>query len=336
LNQSSIGRTAGGDAGRIATVQVKTGDKTGACPPVVGHGAFRYEVIHDWGRLPAGHVLGKTHGVTVCGQGCIHIAHTVGAGAKIADAVVVFDANGAFVRSWGAQHRGGAHGLHLSREGREEFLYLCDFQRHEFSKNTLDGKVLWQRSAPEHCSAYTSREEFKPTNVAVAPNGDLYVADGYGRSLIHHYDSRGEYIRSFGGAGVMSCPHGLIVDTRGAAPVLIVADRGNRRLQCLALDGRVQGRVTDEMRAPCHFHIQGDVIVVPDLESRVTLLDKHNRLITHLGEGVGYHGLRDKPREHFTPGQFVAPHSACFDPDGNIFVVEWVEVGRVTKLRKVA
>ena len=76
-------------------------------------------------------------------------------------------------------------------------------------------------------------------------------------------------------------------------------------------------------------------MVVPDLEARVTLLDQDNKLIVHLGDGENY-ALRDKPRDRFIPGKFIAPHSAYFDHDGNIFVVEWVEVGRVTKLRKVS
>jgi hypothetical protein len=63
-------------------------------------------------------------------------------------------------------------------------------------------------------------------------------------------------------------------------------------------------------------------------------------VITHLGDGKytnpEWGQLRTKTRENFTPGKFVAPHSAIFDHAGNIFVVEWVEVGRVTKLRKVA
>ena len=78
------------------------------------------------------------------------------------------------------------------------------------------------------------------------------------------------------------------------------------------------------------------MMVIPDLESRVTLFDKNNKLIVHLGDGGTYVGLRDKTRDHFTPGKFVAPHSAYFDHEGNIFIVEWVEVGRVTKLRKLA
>ena len=136
----------------------------------------------------------------------------------------------------------------------------------------------------------------------------------------------------------MSCPHGLMIDTRGAGhdipPRLVVADRSNRRLQYFDLDGRSQGFVTDELRSPCHFDERSGVLLIPDLEARVTLFDQSNKLIAHLGDGTNY-GLRDKPREQFIPGKFIAPHSAIFDHQGNIFVVEWVEVGRVTKLRKV-
>src|SRR6185369_8390364 len=100
------------------------------------------------------------------------------------------------------------------------------------------------------------------------------------------------------------------------------------------LDGKHVKFVKDELKAPCHFHTRGEVIVIPDLQARVTLFNKENKLIAHLGDGEKM-DLRDKPREQFIPGKFIAPHSAIFDHAGNIFVVEWVEVGRVTKLRKV-
>ncbi len=315
-------------------------DKTGTRLPVIGTGAHQYEVIHDWAELPAGHAFGNTHGVAVDAQGHIHIKHTVNKSATTEDAVVVFDANGKYIRSWGKQYKGGAHGLHLSKEGNEEFFYLCDTKRHVFAKTNLKGEELWRKWAPEQCTGYSRPEEFVPTNVAVAPDGNFYVADGYGKSFIHQYDKDAKYIRSFGGkgseAGKLDCPHGLMVDLRGAKPVLVVADRSNHRLQNFTLDGQHINFVTDEMQAPCHFHTHGEVMVVPDLDSRVTLLDKQNKLLVHLGAGPGYQGLRTKSRENFVPGQFVAPHSAYFDTAGNIFVVEWVEVGRVTKLRKIA
>jgi sugar lactone lactonase YvrE len=315
-------------------------DKTGMRPPILGVGEHQYECLHDWGELPVGHVYGNTHGVAVDAQGQIHIKHTVGKGAKIDDAVVVFDANGKFVRSWGKEYKGGAHGLHLSKEGNEEFFYLCDTKRHEFAKTTIEGKELWRKWAPEQCHGYTMPDEFVPTNIAVAPSGNFYVSDGYGKSFIHEYDRDAKYLRSFGGKGKepgqTSCPHGLMVDERGEKPTLVVADRGNNRLQKFTLDGQHINFVTDNVLEPCHFHTHGKLMVVPDLHSRVTLLDEHFKLAVQLGEGPGYKGLRTLMRDQFTPGQFIAPHSAYFDHEGNIFVVEWVEIGRVTKLRKIA
>lgn len=319
---------------------LRAAEKSGKANPILGAGEFQYEAIHDWGELPASLKYGNTHGVCEDSQGRIYIKHTVGAGSEKADAIVVFDAEGKFVHSWGSDFKGGAHGLHLNREGGEEFLYLADPSRGLVKKTTLEGKEIITLRYPEESGLYNSAGEYHPTNVATAPNGDLYVADGYGKSWIHQYDSQARYLRSFGGPGKERgqtlCSHGLMVDTRGKEPLLVVADRSNRRLQYFTLDGRHLRMVNQELRAPCHFHQRQGVLLIPDLESRVTLFDENNRLIVHLGDGGHYGELRAKSRDAFIPGKFVAPHSACFDHAGNIFVVEWVEVGRVTKLRRLA
>src|SRR5262249_45828085 len=103
-----------------------------------------------------------------------------------------------------------------------------------------------------------------------------------------------------------------------------------------SLDGKSLG-VTGGVKAPCHFHQHGDMLVVPDLSARVTLLDRNNQVIVHLGDG-GDNGrdLRTKERSAFIPGKFIAPHGAWFDTAENFFVTEYVEVGRVTKLRKLS
>jgi hypothetical protein len=132
-------------------------------------------------------------------------------------------------------------------------------------------------------------------------------------------------------------PHGIWVDTREASPLLVVADRRNNRLQRFTLDGKHVDFIPG-FRLPCHFHERQGGVVVPDLHGRVTLMDRRNALVAHLGDSGAAdwnNPLRREPREKFIPGQFICPHGACFDHDGNIFVVEWVEVGRVTKLRKV-
>lgn len=313
-------------------------DKSGAAPIIVGAGGHTYEMQHDWGDLPAHIRFGNTHGVCEDAQGNIHIKHTVHASSSCDDAIVVFDSAGKFVRSWGKSFKGGAHGLHLSNENGREFLYLCDPQRSLVIKSDLDGHEVWSRSAPLESGHYNDASEYHPTNVAVAPGGAVFVADGYGKSWIHVYDQNGAYQRSFGGPGAergqVSCPHGLMVDLRGATPLLLVADRSNRRVQRFTLEGRSLGFSGEHVRLPCHFHTRGDDLLIPDLEARVTILDKNNQLIAHLGDGTNY-ALRDKQRPEFIPGKFIAPHSAIFTRAGDIFVVEWVEIGRVTKLKRV-
>lgn len=318
-------------------------DKSGSKKPVIGEGDHRYEVTHDWGALPSEIKYGNTHGVCEDSQGHIYVHHTVNKASESHDTMVVFDANGKFVKSWGKEFIGGAHGLHIRKEGTAEYLYLCDTKNAVVVKTTLNGEQIWKIGYPEEAEPYrVAKIKYSPTNVAVAPNGDIYVGDGYGSSYINQYDSNAKYVRTFGGLGKepgqLSCPHGLVIDTRGAAPNLTVADRANKRLQRFTLDGKHIDFV-DNMNAPCHFGIykNGDV-VIPDLFARVTVLDKDNRTVALLGDDStsNYQKTRKLEREAFTPGRFVCPHGACFDHAGNIFVVEWVEVGRVSKLRKVA
>ena len=332
-------------------------DKAGTKAPVLGSGANTYEALHDWGQLPARIAWGNTHGVVEDSQGNIYVHHTVHATSASADTIVVFDRHGRFVRSWGPEFRGVAHGLHIRTEGSDEFLYLTvnatnprlspqPAMQAVVLKTTLKGEVVWKIQGPPDVDAYRPGADgtprpYNPTNVAIAPSGDVYVGDGYGSYYVNQYDHSAQYIRTFGGKGVdagqLAEPHGIWVDTRAANPVLVVADRRNNRLQRFTLDGKhvdfVQG-----FRLPCHFHEHAGMVVIPDLQGRVTLIDGANQVVEHLGDSNPSNWnnpLRREPRERFVPGQFICPHGACFDHEGNIFVVEWVEVGRVTKLRKV-
>ncbi len=332
-------------------------DKAGTRRPVLGEGAYTYEAIHDWGVLPASLRWGNTHAVVEDAQGFIHIHHTVHATSDSADSVAVFDPEGRFVRSWGRQFRGVAHGMQLRREGRDEFLYLTVNAANPKApvqpeiqaavvKATLGGEIVWRIDGPPDVEGYRPGPDgvarrYNPTNVAIAPNGDVYVGDGYGSYFINQYDGKGTFIRSFGGRGgdlgQLAEPHGLWMDTRREAPVLVVADRRNNRLQRFTPDGRPIDTIGG-LRLPCHFDERDGLVVIPDLHGRVTLLDRGNQIVAHLGDSNApkwSNPLRTGAREQFIPGQFIQPHGACFDRAGNIFVVEWVEVGRVTKLRKV-
>jgi hypothetical protein len=362
-------------AGTAAAVPffIKAEKKSGAKLPILGEGEHSYECIHDWGELPANIKYGNTHNACEDSQGHIYIHHTVNATSQSPDAVVVFDNNGKFVRSWGAMFKGGAHGMQYAKEGKDEFLYFCDEKHGLVTKRTLKGEEVWTMGYPQDSAPYrripgkpSPGLPYRPTNLCLGPNGDFWVGDGYGSSYMFHYSGKGSYpklLNTFGGLpdgpapaagqarpGVdptpadvpidkLRTPHGNFVDLRDPAkPVLLIADRSNNRIVRYTLDDKPID-VVGGTRSPCHFHEYKGVIVVPDLQSRVTLLDKSNKVIAHLGDGRGSNpaGVRaTEDRSNFIPGKFVAPHGAIFDHAGNIFVVEYVEIGRVTKLRKLA
>src|SRR5579871_3875889 len=394
--------------------------KTESKNPILGSGEHQYECIHDWGELPANIKYGNTHSVCEDQQGHIYIHHTVHKDSQSPDSVVVFDAKGKFVRSWGPMFRGGAHGMHLNKEGKTEYLYFCDEKHGIVTKRTLKGEEVWTMGYPQDSPIYQKGPgstgpggaaglNYRPTNFAIAPNLDFWVGDGYGSYYMFHYTqasstSYPKLVKTFGGppagqaqgggrgpgAGAgrgaekgagrgaggrggekggppqaaaggggrgpanppppgqpgvprdvpiesMNNPHGNMIDLRDPAnPILLVADRGNSRIVRYKLDDTPIDVVAGT-KSPCHFHTYKDTIVVPDLQARVTLLDKDNKIILHLGEPtVPNPPPTTENRSDFIPGQFVQPHGAIFDHAGNIFVAEWVEIGRVTKLRKVA
>jgi DNA-binding beta-propeller fold protein YncE len=322
-------------------------NKSGSKNPILGEGAHQYEAIHDWGELPANIKYGNTHGVVEDSNGFLYVHHTVNDASESSDTMVVFDPKGKFVKSWGAEFKKGAHGLTINKEGKQDFLYLCDTRRAVVAKYTTKGEKVWEIAGPpKDIKEYAPGEDgkpkkYSPTNLAIAPNGDVYVGDGYGSSFVNVYDSKGQYKFTFGGvgsdAGKLNCPHGITIDTRSKDPIVTVADRTNKRLQRFTLEGKHIDFVNG-VSAPCHFHERKGLIVIPDLDARVTVLDQNNKVLVHLGAAEDpkqARTLRTKAREEFVPGKFICPHGACFDHKGNIFVTEWVEVGRVTKLRKV-
>ena len=359
-------------------------DKAGSRYPILGDGEHKYECIHDWGELPANIKYGNTHSVAEDSQGHIYVHHTVHETSQSPDAVVVFDAKGKFVRSWGAMFRGGAHGMHINKEGKDEYLYFCDEKHGFITKRTLKGEEVWTLGYPQDAKPYQkgigapnpAGLNYRPTNIAIAPNLDFWVGDGYGSYYMFHYKQKSStsyptLANTFGGrppappapaggdqakgdgkgkgkgapqgpAPIDSTnnPHGNWIDTRDPQkPVLLIADRGNRRIVRYSLDDKPMDIVEGTL-APCHFHQYKDLMVVPDLQSRVTLYDKDNKVVAHLGDGA-YAGKQNQlrlatDRAMFEPGKFITPHGAWFDHTGNIFVAEWVEIGRVTKLRKIA
>jgi hypothetical protein len=334
---------------------VHAGDKAGTKKAIVGEGEHRYECHHNWGELPSSIRWFETHGVAIDKAGFIYVKHRAAdrkpqSPDQARDTIVVFDPQGKFVRSFGKAFHGGGHGIDIREENGQEYLYLsCMFPVNLVVKTDLKGEEVWTKTAPAEPHVYDKpNTPFSPTNVAFAPDGGFYVGDGYGSHYVHQYDKDARWVRTFGGYGTgpgrFKTPHGLWLDNRPGRDVqLVVADRANARLQYLTLDGQpVSVSQNGDVLFPAHFDIRGEILLVPDLHARVSLFDKVNRPIVHLGYDEGWtkqvldgFKIRTQP-DQWPEGKFIHPHDACFDKDRNIFVAEWVATGRVSFLRHVS
>lgn len=327
--------------------------------PIVGQGEHRYEVIHHWAKLPSRFTWQTTHNVAVDRAGNLYVIHEGKSQLSDHPSIFVFDPQGKFIRAFGSQFQGGGHGLEVRDEGGAEYLYVTAYQHlKRFAKLTLDGEQIWEKRAPMLTNLYAEgeaanprgvwgRDRFMPTNFAFHPDGGFYVADGYGSWTVHRYNREGEWIFSFGkpgkGDGEFNLPHGIWLDDRGGrAPSVVVADRANARLQWFTLGGR-HLKTLDGFILPANIDTQGELMLVPDLSARITLVNAENEIVAHLGEDPDWReqvlkdnrALRRNPTD-WVAGKFIHPHDACFDHNGDIFVAEWVATGRITKLRKLS
>ena len=329
-------------------------DKAGSNLPRVGRGEHTYECHHDWGmdNLPEGHHYGgATHGVAMDSQSRLYVTHHGRPGS-----LFVFDDRGRFIRSLAPGHRnersgeGRGHGVDIRMEDGVEYLYLSPDQSPlPFTKMTLEGEIVWEKDrealAADSEVHRDPRASYRPTNIGFRPDGGYYLGDGYGSNHLFEFDGRDRFVRTIGGPGSeegrFRTPHGQWLDQRDGTPKLVVADRANKRLQWFDMDGR-HLRTQGGFLFPADIDTRGDLMLVPDLHARITLLGRQGAVIAHLGDDPRWRasvladGFRMRSqRRRWLPGRFVHPHDACFDARGNIFVAEWVVTGRLTLLRKV-
>ena len=322
---------------------------------VIGEGEHRYEVHHDWARLPDKFTWQTTHNVAVDAAGLVYVIHEGRENLKDHPSIFVFDADGKFVRSFGQQFQGGGHGLEVRTEGNQQFLYVCAYQQVKaFAKLTLEGEVVWEKYAPMESGVYRmdedkvrikrwGRDAFMPTNFAFLEDGGFLLADGYGSFYIHRYDKDGNWVSKFGGPGEgegkFNTPHGIWIDRRpGREQRVVVCDRAHHTLQYFTLNGQYLETLTG-YGLPANLDTWKNLLLVPELHARVSLLNEKNEVVARLGADVErvtkeVKGVRDDPAK-WIDGKFVHPHDACFDAEGNILVAEWVATGRVTKLRRL-
>lgn len=324
-------------------------------PLVVGEGEHKYEVHHEWPQLPSQFTWQTTHNVAVDGSGNLYVIHEGRADLKDHPSIFVFDNEGKYIRSFGSKFQGGGHGIEVRKERSEEVLYVCNYQQvKSFAKMTLKGETIWEQRAPMESGVYAEKENesteakwgrdrFMPTNFAFLNDGGFLLADGYGSFYIHRYDKDGKWLSCFGGLGKedgkFDTPHGIWIDRRGGEEVAVVCDRAKNCLQWLTLDGK-HLKTQHGYGLPANCDTMGKLLLVPELQARLTILDEKNEPVARLGEDIkrvtapGANVRGDKAQ--WEDGKFVHPHDACFAADGSIFVAEWVATGRISKLKKLS
>jgi hypothetical protein len=351
-----LGTAAAGTAVLLGAPMVVTAKKTEK-PLIVGQGEHQFEVVHEWPQLPDKYTWQTTHNVAVDKSGNVYVIHEGRADQKDHPSIFVFDSEGKFIRAFGSQFQGGGHGIEIRQEGSEEFLYVCGYQMiKSFAKMTLKGETVWQQYAPMQSGVYAPDEDtkraatwgpnrFLPTNFAFLDDGGFLLIDGYGASVVHRFDKDGKWLSHFGGVGPgegkFATPHGIWVDKRaGRQPSIVICDRAHHTLQYLSMDGKYIETLKG-YGLPANVETWKNLMVVPELHARVTLLNEKNEVVARLGDdvaritGEGGGAIRgDKSK--WQDGKFVHPHDACFDQDGSLFVAEWVGTGRVSKLKKVS
>jgi hypothetical protein len=304
-------------------------------PVITGSGDYRFQNVPGWGALPDGKKVGPTHGGVVVDpqSGLIYVS------TDAEHSILVYQPDGTFVKSIAPQCR-GFHAMDITREKGETFIYGAQLQDTlRVCKIDTEGKIHLEISAatdPDLPGGWKG-----VTGVAVAPDGSIFCSMGYGSNQIHKFKADGTYLRSFGGKGepeegkvVTKTSHGLKVDTRFDPARLLVVDRENRRLFHTDLEGKWIGEIVTGLRRPCAVSLHGDLCAIAELAGRVTLIGRDGAILTHLGDNPDKSQwanfkveLKDIPE-----GIFTAPHGLSFDPEGNLYVQDWNQSGRLTKL----
>jgi hypothetical protein len=303
--------------------------------PIIGHNSHRYRVMEGWGVLDAGkNPVNDCHEMVEDARGRLILLTN-----ETRNNILIYDKSGKLLDTWGNSYPGG-HGLSLSNEGGEQFLFITDTDRNQVIKTDLKGKELLKIDYPREIRQYNHPGEFKPTETAINPaNGDIYVADGYGLNYIIQYNAAGKYIRHFGGKGTahetFDCCHGVLIDSRDQKnPTLLITDRSHTSLKRFTLDGQYLATIPVPGSFICRPVLKGKNLYAAVYRSTsqsyansgyITIFDEKDRVIsTPGGTEPKYvkNVLQEQQKDRSFMG-FLHPHDVCVDGDGSIYVPQW-------------
>jgi hypothetical protein len=299
---------------------------------ILGQNNKRYRLNNQWSQLDfARYPVKDCHEMVQDRQGRILLLTN-----ETKNNVIIYDKKGSLITTWGNEYP-GAHGLTLFNENGQEVLFICDNNRHQVIKTTIDGRVLMTLDYPKETGEYTKPEEYIPTETAIAANGDIYVADGYGKDFVIQYDYKGNYIRHFGGRGDkeenLLNAHGITIDSRHpGGPFLIVTSRQQNAFKRYTMEGKFLSTIPLPGAWVCRPVINGDYLYAAVLQSSnavgkqsgfVTILDKDFRVVSNLGgtEPVYTDGKLQAMQQ--TVKAFQYPHDVCIDDEQNLYIAQW-------------
>ena len=306
---------------------------------VIGHGEFKYKVERGWGQLTPKHPVKDCHEMVQDSKGRILLLTN-----HIKNNILIYNKDGKLVDSWGDTYP-GAHGLTLKNEGGTDYLYITDTELQQVIKTTLKGRVILRIHNPHRKDEQGNNRPFLPTETAIAENGDIYIADGYGSQFVYVYDQHGKFKFEFGGHGDRDDQfynaHGIAIDKRGGDPKILVTAREKNQLKYFGMDGKYLSTIKLPGAYICRPIIHGDNVFLatiwsgPDKANNsgfISILDKDNQMISAPGGVSPKYSEGQLSPMHQVLTLFKHPHDVCVDRDENLYIPQW-NAGKVYPIK---
>jgi DNA-binding beta-propeller fold protein YncE len=289
-----------------------------------------YQTTRDWGELPAGVKWAAVTAIEAAPDGSIYVIHRCFANScanRPEAPILKYNAAGRLLASWGVRMFIFPHGATVDRDGN---LWVTDARGegaigHQVFKFSPDGKIL-MTLGKAGVSGSTADLFDQPTDVVIAPSGDIFVTDSHRNgknNRVVRFTKDGTYVKEWGkkgsGRGEMSEPHTIAMDSRGR---LFVGDRENNRIQIFDQDGRVLDEWRQFGRPSGIFIAADDTIYVADSESGP---DTGARELMGIRKGIRIGSAKDGSVRAFIEDleSTTADHSGAegvgVDAQGNVY-----------------
>jgi peptidylamidoglycolate lyase len=272
-----------------------------------------YQVVHGWPELPEGFAFGQVSGVGVDSHNHVFVFH------RGDHPIMCFEgATGKLVASWGDGMFRTPHGLAVDVKDN---VWVTDVGHHQVFKFSHDGELLMTLGVKD-VPGLDGKHFNQPTDIAVAPNGEFYVSDGYGNSRVAKFSASGELLFDWGRkgdqAGEFDTPHGISLDAQGR---VYVADRSNARVQVFDANGKFLSQwKSAELGRPWDIMIGSDgyAYVVDGGDMNPKPPDR-GRLVKLDLDG---HALETWSRFGKYDGQIYWGHAVAVAKNGDVYVTD--------------